>query len=92
MPAVMMVSDLSSPLPDSGPRTLIAKAIRILLIGAGASIAVSAVINMIAAWQLIEAAEEQSLGITRQEIIGWCAGALIAGILLVYLGLRRGRK
>lgn len=83
---------VSPPLPVTGPRALFAKAIRILLIGSGATLAVSAIINTIAVWQLIETAEEQSLGITRGEILGWYAGALSAGLLMIYLGLRRGRK
>ncbi len=92
VPAKTMIPSLSPPLPATGPRALFAKAIRILLIGSGATLTVSAVINLVAAWQLIDAAEEQSLGIIRQEILGWYTGALVAGLLLIYLGLLRGRK
>ena len=42
---------------------------------------------MIAAWQLIEAAEEQSLGITRNEFMLTYGVVLAVGVALVGAGL-----
>ena len=64
------------------------KFLRLGLIGFGALTTVSAVVNIIAAWQLIEAAEEQSLGITRNEFIVTYGVMLLAGATMIFLGLR----
>lgn len=73
----------------TSPSPGLAKAIRIALVGSGALAIISALVNALAAYQLIEAAEEASLGITRREILGWYGGMAVIGIGLVYLGLRR---
>lgn len=65
------------------------KVIRIGLVGFGASGVVSAIVNIVGAYQLIEPSDEQSLGITRNEIVGWYIVPLLGGGLLIYLGLRR---
>jgi hypothetical protein len=62
------------------------KILSILLIGSGLSLAVSGVVNAVAAWQLIASAEEKSLGITRGEILGWAALLFAAGLLLAGFG------
>lgn len=61
--------------------------LRFGLIGFGALTVASAVVNMIAAWQLIEAAEEQSLGITRNEFMLTYGVVLAVGVALVGAGL-----
>lgn len=63
------------------------KFLRLGLIGFGALALVSAVVNLIAAWQLIGAAEEQSLGITRHEFILTYGVVLAVGVALVGAGL-----
>ncbi|MBI4624322.1 MAG: hypothetical protein HY736_14040 [Verrucomicrobia bacterium] len=67
----------------------LAKAIRLGLIGTGATAIMSAVVGMIAAFQLIEPGDEQSLGITRNEVVGWYAILIVIGLLLAWLGFRR---
>ena len=63
------------------------KLLRFGLIGFGALTVASAVVNLLAAWQLIEAAEEQSLGITRNEFVGAYGVVLAVGVALVVAGL-----
>ena len=63
------------------------KFLRFGLIGFGALTVVSAVVNLIAAWQLIEAAEEQSLGITRNEFMLTFGVVLAVGVGLIVAGL-----
>ena len=63
------------------------KFLRFGLIGFGALTVASAVVNMIAAWQLIEVAEEQSLGITRHEFVVTYGVVLAVGVGLVVAGL-----
>jgi hypothetical protein len=60
---------------------------RVALIGLGASLTVSAVVNGLAAWQLIGPDDEKSLGLTRGEVLGWYACLLAAGLLLAALGI-----
>lgn len=73
---------LLSPVASPGRKLL-----RIALIGLGASLTVSAVVNGLAAWQLIEPDDEKSLGLTRSEVLGWYAFVFAAGLLLLALGL-----
>jgi hypothetical protein len=42
-----------------------------------------------AAWTLIQKAEEESLGVTRNEVVGWFALLILAGIGLMVLGWRQ---
>lgn len=63
------------------------KLLRLGLIGFGALTVASAVVNLIAAGQLIEAAEEQSLGITRNEFMLTYGAVLAGGVALVVAGL-----
>jgi len=64
------------------------KFLRVGLIGFGALTVMSSVVNIIAAWQLIEAAEEQSLGITRHELVVTYGVMLVIGAALIVTGLR----
>jgi uncharacterized membrane protein len=68
---------------------LLAKAFRYILIALGGSLVTSGVVNIIAAWTLIEKAEEEYLGVTRHEVVGWFALLILAGIGLMVLGWRR---
>lgn len=62
--------------------------LRVFLVGTGAMTIVMAVVNIVAAVRLIEPSDEASLGITRNEIIGWYAGPVVFGFILVWIGLR----
>ncbi len=64
------------------------KFLRLGLMGFGALMVISAVVNMIAACQLIDAAEEQSLGITRNEFVGTYAVILVTGAAIIVAGVR----
>ncbi len=66
-----------------------AKALRFILLGGGATFVVSALVNIVAAFQLIDAAEEQSLGFSRLEIVATYLGLLGVGVALIFLALRR---
>jgi len=72
----------------SAPRRSL-KFLRFSLIGLGALFVISALANVAAAWVLIEPADEQSLGITRNEILGWYGSFFVSGLALITLGLRR---
>lgn len=67
----------------------IAKAIRLGLASTGAMTIMSGIVGIIAAIQLIEPSEEQSLGISRNEFVGSYAVLITIGLLLVWLGFRR---
>ena len=64
------------------------KFLRFSLIGGGALTVMSALVNIAAAWQLIEATEEQSLGITRNEFVGTYGVMLLIGALMIFFGAR----
>jgi len=67
---------------------LVRKFLRLGLIGLGAVTVVSSVVNIVATWNLIEAAEEQSLGISRGEFVLTYAAMLPVGAAMIYFGLR----
>jgi hypothetical protein len=71
--------------------SLRAKALRYTLIALGGSLVVSGVINIIATWILIEKAEEESLGVTRLEVVSWFGLLILAGMGLMVLGWRRAK-
>jgi uncharacterized BrkB/YihY/UPF0761 family membrane protein len=71
---------------------LLWKLVRYVLIALGATTMVSAVVNVIGAFQLIEPSDEQSLGITRREFVITYAIIFAVGALLLWLGLRRWRR
>ena len=58
------------------------------LMGCGALAVMSAVVNIVGAWKLIDASTEESLGITRNEIAGTYAVIALVGAVMIYLGLR----
>ncbi|HVS52177.1 MAG TPA: hypothetical protein VHD62_07450 [Opitutaceae bacterium] len=68
------------------------KILRFGAIGCGALAVVSAVVNIAGAFSLIDAAEEQSLGLTRNEIVVPYAVMGAIGIVLIWLGLRRWKS
>ncbi|HEX2853723.1 MAG TPA: hypothetical protein VHO24_10835 [Opitutaceae bacterium] len=62
---------------------------RWLLLGFGISLVISAVLNIVGALKLIEPSDAESLGITRNEIIGMYLFPLVGGLVLIWLGARR---
>jgi hypothetical protein len=64
------------------------KFLRIGLIGTGALAVMSAIVNIVGAWQLIDASAEESLGITRSEWVSTYVVILLVGAALIYAGLR----
>jgi hypothetical protein len=78
--------------PQQQRAAFVGKAVRYLLISAGSTLVISGVVNITAAWQLIEPAEEQSLGVSRAEVVGWFAVWLLLGVGLILIGLRKGKK
>lgn len=66
--------------------------LRTLLIAIGALTLVSAIVNVIAAYSLIGALEEESLNVTRGEVIGWYVGPALLGVALIVLGILWGRR
>jgi|GEM_PF-2259313 len=68
------------------------KALRLGLIGAGSIAIVSAVVNIFTTWKLMEPTDEESLGITRNEITLWFAALIVIGVALIYLGVRQKKS
>lgn len=58
------------------------------LMGSGALAVMSGVVNMIAAWQLIDAADAESLGVSRNELVITYAGILLVGVVMIVFGWR----
>jgi hypothetical protein len=58
------------------------------LIGTGALAAMSGVVNIVGAYQLIDEADAASLGVSRQELVITYAGILLVGAALVFFGWR----
>jgi len=58
------------------------------LIGTGALAVMSSVVNIIGAYQLIEQADAESIGVTRNEIVGTYVVIALVGAVVVYFGWR----
>ena len=58
------------------------------LIGTGALAAMSGVVNIVAAWQLIDPGDAASLGVSRNEFVVTYAGFLLVGATLIFFGWR----
>ena len=58
------------------------------LIGTGALTVMSGVVNIVAAWQLIEDSDAASLGITRKEFVLTYAGFVLVGAAMIFFGWR----
>ncbi len=58
------------------------------LIATGALAAMSGVVNIVAAYRLIDEADAASLGVSRQELVITYAGFLLVGAVLIFLGWR----
>jgi hypothetical protein len=64
------------------------KLFRFGLIGSGALAVMSGVVNIIAAYQLIDQSEGDSLGVSRDEFIVTYAGFIVVGVVLIFFGWR----
>jgi K+-sensing histidine kinase KdpD len=62
--------------------------LRFGLIGVGAMTVISSLVNIVATWNLIEVAEEQSLGISRNEFTVTYGVTLLIGVVISHLGYR----
>ena len=62
------------------------------LIFAGATATLSALVNATAAWWLIQGSDEEFLGISRRDVLLWCALLFAAGTLFLFLGIRSWRS
>ena len=63
-----------------------------LLLGGGASVVLSATLNLVRAWILLEPPDEVALGISRGEVCRWFGASLAAGLLMIGWGVRVGRR
>ena len=63
-----------------------------LLLGGGATVVLSATLNLVRAWILLEPPDEVALGISRGEVWRWFGASLAAGLLMIGWGVRVGRR
>jgi hypothetical protein len=67
---------------------LLKKLLRFALIGGGASAVISAIVGTISAYKLIEPSDEQAVGITPGDFVGFYAVMLLGGLAMIFFGLR----
>ncbi|HWA10029.1 MAG TPA: hypothetical protein VG838_11310 [Opitutaceae bacterium] len=75
------------PLPPAAARLL-----RIALVVLGALVLMDAVVNLFAAIELIEPSDEESIGLTRNFVLGEYSVQLLVGAAMLFFGLRRRRS
>ena len=68
------------------------KFLRFALVGGGASAVLSAVIGTISAFKLIEPSDEQAVGITPWDFVGFYALMALVGAAMIFFGLRMRKK
>jgi hypothetical protein len=68
---------------------LAAKFLRFLLIALGALAVMSAVVNIMAAIELLEPSDETSIGLGRNFVVAEYSVQLLAGLALLYFGFRK---
>jgi hypothetical protein len=66
--------------------------LRIAAAGFGATLIVSAAVNIAATLQLVDRATEESIGVSRSEWIVTYSVIAAIGAMFVWLGLRRWKK
>jgi hypothetical protein len=71
---------------------LIAKGLRIALVVLGALAITSAVVNIIAAVELLEPGDEEALGLSRHWLIAQYALQIVLGAVMIFIGLRRRKS
>jgi hypothetical protein len=77
----------SMPLPP-----LIAKGLRIALIVLGALAITYAVVNIIAAVELLEPGDEEAFGLSRHWLIAQNALQIVLGAVMIFIGFRRRKS
>ena len=75
---------LTMPLPP-----LIAKGLRVALIVFGALAIASAIVNIIAAGELLEPGDEEALGLSRHWLLAQYALQIVVGAAMIFFGFRR---
>jgi heme A synthase len=70
----------------------IAKGLRIALIMLGALAIMSAVVNIVAALQLLEPGDEDALGLSRRWLLTQYALQLVLGAAMIFFGFRRRKS
>jgi hypothetical protein len=70
----------------------LAKLLRFFLIGIGALTTVTAVVEIVAAVKLLDPADAESLGMSRNFVITMNSLQGAVGIVLIYFGLRRRKS
>ena len=70
-----------------GPR--LKKFLRFGLTGVGATTAISAIMSIVSVYKLVEPSDEQTVGLTPGDFVGFYAVLLAGGLGLMFLGLRR---
>ena len=71
---------------------LIAKGLRIVLIVLGALAITSAVVNIIAAVELLEPGDEEALGLSRHWLIAEYSLQIVLGAVMIFIGFRRRKS
>jgi hypothetical protein len=71
--------------------SLVNRFLPVMLIGGGVTLIFSAAVNLVSAVILLEASDAEALGISRREVLLWYSAVLLAGGLLIALGLHRRR-
>jgi hypothetical protein len=71
---------------------LIAKGLRIALIVLGALAITSAVVNIIAAVELLEPGDEEALGLSRHWLIAQYVVQIVLGAAMIFFGFRRRKS
>jgi hypothetical protein len=68
---------------------LISKGLRIALIVLGALAIMSAVVNLIAALELLEPGDEEAFGLSRHWLFAEYALQIVLGAAMIFIGFRR---
>ena len=71
---------------------LIVRGLRIALVVLGALAIASAVVNIIAAVELLEPGDEEALGLSRHWLIGQYVVQIVLGAAMIFIGLRRRKS
>ena len=68
---------------------LISQGLRIALIVLGAMAIVFAIVNLIAALELLEPGDEEAFGLSRHRLVAEYALQIVLGAVMIFIGFRR---
>ena len=71
---------------------LISHGLRIVLIALGAMAIMSAVVNIIAALELLEPGDEEAFGLSRHWLVAGYALQIVLGAVMIFIGFRRRKS